>query len=556
MQAVLTLPGIAGLVLTLGMAVDANVLINERIREESQRGKTLRLAIRTGYERAFMVILDTHLTTIITALILFGVGTGAGARLRHHAHPRPASSACSPRSGSPAGSWTCRREGLAHQAAHDALFEGRTSRSRGTGTSASRRRCSSQQDATEPVDEAERRCGAGALLYNFTTFKSEEASVANSSFTTVQLEQINEVHLRKIANRNELRKYILQNLPVDFSELFDYRTKIIEKLTENVPGFKAVVIELQSDDEADEVVSKPPLKGLRVPEFGRIEGEDGKPVAYYWACLNQDNKRLGPDNLILANTNSYDPGQYQGFVYKCKGFTIGNRDQLNKVFKAGSGTLYGWYTGEIYVTDQLVIPNTARDDFETNAAKTRLEIAVNKKLEVLEDDADKVRQRAQADGKISDALVGLNELNAEISKNGIDSLDDFSKLRDIRAALKKYKAKASPSLKEKADQALKMADRLDKEIRISVGKSADSSGRVSSRTKFTPPLPFPTPEAPAVVKPQTLLMMIDHLDMFDSPNSRKLIEAIDSTLIAIVGTEAVVYKRLVESVESILQGEE
>jgi protein-export membrane protein SecD/preprotein translocase SecF subunit len=76
MQSVLTLPGIAGLVLTLGMAVDANVLINERIREESQRGKTLRLAIRTGYERAFLVILDTHLTTIITALILFGVGTG------------------------------------------------------------------------------------------------------------------------------------------------------------------------------------------------------------------------------------------------------------------------------------------------------------------------------------------------------------------------------------------------------------------------------------------------------------------------------------------------
>jgi protein-export membrane protein SecD/preprotein translocase SecF subunit len=76
MQSVLTLPGIAGLVLTLGMAVDANVLINERIREEGQRGKTLRLAIRTGYERAFVVILDTHLTTIITALILFGVGTG------------------------------------------------------------------------------------------------------------------------------------------------------------------------------------------------------------------------------------------------------------------------------------------------------------------------------------------------------------------------------------------------------------------------------------------------------------------------------------------------
>jgi protein-export membrane protein SecD/preprotein translocase SecF subunit len=76
LQAVLTLPGIAGLVLILGMAVDANVLINERIREESARGKTLRLAIRSGYERAFVTILDSNLTTLITGLILFTVGTG------------------------------------------------------------------------------------------------------------------------------------------------------------------------------------------------------------------------------------------------------------------------------------------------------------------------------------------------------------------------------------------------------------------------------------------------------------------------------------------------
>ncbi len=76
MELVLTLPGIAGLVLTLGMAVDANVLINERIREERNQGKTLRLAVRNGYGRAFVTIVDSNLTTLITALILFGVGTG------------------------------------------------------------------------------------------------------------------------------------------------------------------------------------------------------------------------------------------------------------------------------------------------------------------------------------------------------------------------------------------------------------------------------------------------------------------------------------------------
>ncbi|MCR5414700.1 MAG: protein translocase subunit SecD [Kiritimatiellae bacterium] len=73
---VLTMPGIAGLVLTLGMAVDANVLIFERIREEFSRGATVGKAVENGYSRAFTAILDSNLTTIITGCILYSVGTG------------------------------------------------------------------------------------------------------------------------------------------------------------------------------------------------------------------------------------------------------------------------------------------------------------------------------------------------------------------------------------------------------------------------------------------------------------------------------------------------
>ncbi|MFH1407122.1 MAG: protein translocase subunit SecD [Candidatus Omnitrophota bacterium] len=72
----LTLPGIAGIALTLGMAVDANVLINERIREEIKFGKHIRSAIVAGYKRAFLTIFDANLTTFITAIILFWFGTG------------------------------------------------------------------------------------------------------------------------------------------------------------------------------------------------------------------------------------------------------------------------------------------------------------------------------------------------------------------------------------------------------------------------------------------------------------------------------------------------
>jgi len=75
-EATLTLPGIAGIVLTIGMAVDANVLINERMREEVRLGKSPRAAVEAGYERALPAILDSNITTFLSGLILFQFGSG------------------------------------------------------------------------------------------------------------------------------------------------------------------------------------------------------------------------------------------------------------------------------------------------------------------------------------------------------------------------------------------------------------------------------------------------------------------------------------------------
>ncbi len=76
LEATLTLPGIAGVILAIGMAVDSNVLIFERIREEIRSKKTVRAAIDAGYDKAFWTVVDSHVTTLITALILFQFGTG------------------------------------------------------------------------------------------------------------------------------------------------------------------------------------------------------------------------------------------------------------------------------------------------------------------------------------------------------------------------------------------------------------------------------------------------------------------------------------------------
>jgi len=76
LQATLTLPGMAGIALTVGMAIDANVLINERIREELRLGMTPNAAIYTGYERAFATIFDSNITTLIAGIALFWLGSG------------------------------------------------------------------------------------------------------------------------------------------------------------------------------------------------------------------------------------------------------------------------------------------------------------------------------------------------------------------------------------------------------------------------------------------------------------------------------------------------
>ena len=100
------MPGIAGIVLTLAVAVDANVLINERIKEELKNGRSVQQAIHEGYKGAFSSIVDANITTLITAVILYAVGTGSiKGFCDHHRYRwrRP----CSPRLSVPVPSSTC-----------------------------------------------------------------------------------------------------------------------------------------------------------------------------------------------------------------------------------------------------------------------------------------------------------------------------------------------------------------------------------------------------------------------------------------------------------------
>lgn len=388
------------------------------------------------------------------------------------------------------------------------------------------------------------------LLSEHTAFKAEEDDTPESSFTIVQLEDINEVHLRKLANRADLRRYILQNLPVDFDKQFPHRDVIDKQLRENVQGYKAVVIALESDDAADEVVAKPPILHLRPPKYGAIKNKRDEVIGYYWACLNEFTERLGDKN-VLKGENVPKPDEYQGFVYKCKGFSVGDRNKLARMFTAGSGTLYQWYTGEIYVIDPAVIPNTERDDFETSSAKTAFEVEVKRTLTSLQDDAVKFQQQGNADRRVEKALADLESLEAEIRRAGIDSLDDFSQLVEIQDTLKKHRTKATAALKDRAEVAQKRVERLQKDIRSNVERSSGSSRRKTPKTARPARSEKPTSET----EPRTLTDVVGALEVCETDRCRKIVATIDAALSAIVGAESSLYARIVDAVEGALQAE-
>ena len=75
-QITLTLPGIAGIILSIGMSIDANVIISERIQEEMRTGRTIRAAIEAGFKNAFTAIFDSNITTLISAVVLYILGSG------------------------------------------------------------------------------------------------------------------------------------------------------------------------------------------------------------------------------------------------------------------------------------------------------------------------------------------------------------------------------------------------------------------------------------------------------------------------------------------------
>lgn len=316
------------------------------------------------------------------------------------------------------------------------------------------------------------------LLSEHTYIKREGSSLPKEKhFTHVELQEISDVHVKQLSNRAEMRRYLLQNLPVDFHPEFPYRKQINDALFAHVQSYNAVSITLQSDGIPDETVAKDNIPDLQPPTFGYILDSNERQVAYYWSCLN------GKRGAIDANYKRAE-GQpsFEGFVYKVKGFTIGDRDVLRTEFKQPQ--LYRWYTGEIYVVDNNVIPNAGRDAFETSPARRILDAAVKTKLGLLEKDALDFQTYEVVKEKVVQAENKLAAVAAEIEANAVeDPLTTWGEVRDLVRILGTQKKANARDFKNRLEEATKKAKRLQDVLRKMVDAPRSEADREKKATK-------------------------------------------------------------------------
>jgi hypothetical protein len=382
------------------------------------------------------------------------------------------------------------------------------------------------------------------------------AFTADQHFTQVELQDISDFHIRQLSNRAELKRYLLQNLPIDFDTTFDSKRVINDHLFRHVPGYNPITIILQSDGQDDEIVSKYGGVTLQPPTFGYIRTRSGQQVAYYWACLTS---RRGH----IDKKRPTDGPQYEGFVYKCKGFSIGDRGKLRDMF-VRKPQLYTWYTGEVYVLDPSVVPNAERNDFETSQAKLALEMAIKDEFdERLLPEAETWQAQGVAHDHI-EAYLGelaaietrlLGTAPSEMAESYATDFQTYSRLDKILDDMKRQRKVASSEDRPIAEDVVRRAERLQKQLRREADSPPDDAGqrRKATRVRRVEPAPPAQLSIPAVMPiERTLPGILEDIGWPTERSCAKVIGIIQESMEEVLGISSSHYRNLLSLIESRL----
>ncbi len=387
-----------------------------------------------------------------------------------------------------------------------------------------------------------------SLLSAHTTIGRTQADFPEDrSFTIVELEQIEDHHIQLLSDRGKMRRYLLQNLPLDFDDSFEYRAEINTRLAQEVPGFKAVRVRLESDNLADEVVVKPAIPDLQSPQFRRVSTEGGRVMAFYWSSITKKRERI--------EAISYE-SERAGLVYKVKGFSIGDRQKLYGAFSR-KPQLYSWVTGEVYVIDSDVTPNAERDDFETNPAKTTLDVLVRASLAELEETVEKHQALQVALKRLEDyepAVRGIQEAIDAGQILGSEVFGKYSELDGYVRDLSRQKNSLDPTSKNKAVALIALAKKLKEQLSKAVSSTTTSAAKTKTKgaQKKGKPTSQATQGAQATPIQKDLHSLIEDVNLDVGDVGFSVIDAIQQTIDDVLSKGSPVYGTLMNAIEARL----
>jgi molecular chaperone HtpG len=408
------------------------------------------------------------------------------------------------------------------------------------------------------------------LLSDYTHFSVRGGYPEDRSFTQVVLEDINDVHIRRLSNRGELRAYVLRNLPIDFDPDFKYRDLINAQLQQYVKGYNPIRMTLRSDGIEDEVIVKPNIPNLGPPTMELVCNSLGKVIAFYWACLTEQSQRISAQDPSLS--------EFEGLVYKVKGFTIGNQEKIRSLW-GGKKALYSWCTGEVYVLDEDVIPNAERDDFETNNAKRALEAALEGVIysndRSLYNIAKEKQQQRRATHQIGELRTKLCDIELAITRQTYDILDAFSRLEEIGRKLKYYRRLAPKEQAGEADGLIERVEWLRTALQAEVDQGISVSEQKKLKTAKAPisePQPAAgeagshtdeskeeteEPEQEETAEPVefTLLGLFEDVGWELDGNCRGALQIVQEALAGVLGETSRQYRDVLEEIETRLTEE-
>jgi hypothetical protein len=377
------------------------------------------------------------------------------------------------------------------------------------------------------------------LTENTSILRDSTNHPLEMSFTTIKLSEISEVYINQVSDRQEVKKYLYKNLPIDFSEDFPHRQKINSNLFTYDPSYKSIVVELFSDKDPDEIVVKKYDKDLLAePVFEFILDERGNRIAYLWGCLNMESKSLDSD--------------YSGFVYKMKGFTIGNKENTLAQFTARH--LFYWWTGEIYVLDNKIIPNAERNDFESSPAKANLLFRVGLKFKELEEKARTLSAKNTAIKAIIKHETRIPELMHIIDSSSAEKLFEvYSELSDIQKDLKSRKKDAAEK-RESAETLLKTVDILLKKINKSEFMPSQTTEEKPKRQRkpkqsLSEQLTGSSETVSENSSDKTLSEILQENGLFLDDGSMSFVAIIQAALEDVLNARSPAYKNLIKYVE-------